>query len=111
MDIFDRLFLCSLLGASFLFGCIFFLQRLRWKRNERKGRRRGFYPSSAALGNALHTLQAIPEPLVKYVVAEKLDEHEDEEDESGPKDPTAHLKRQLRRIRNGEEIDRLVILR
>ncbi len=35
------------------------------------------------------------------------DQHEDEDDERGPKDPTAHLKRQLRRIRNGEEVDRL----
>lgn len=112
MDIFDGVFQCSLLGVSFLFGCIFFLQRLRWKRNGRKGTlRRGFYPSSAALGNALHNLQTIPQPHMKYVVAEKLEEHEDEEDETGPKDPTAHLKRQLRRIQNGEEIDELVILR
>ncbi len=35
------------------------------------------------------------------------DQHEDEDDEGGSKDPTAHLKRQLRRIRNGEEVDRL----
>lgn len=106
MDIFDALFLSSLLGVSVVFGSIFCLTRLRARM-----RGRGFYPSTTELGNALHQLQRIAQPQVRYVLEEKLDEHEDEDDEAGPDDPAAHLKRQLRRIRNGEEVERLTIFR
>ncbi|WP_125483554.1 hypothetical protein [Edaphobacter aggregans] len=108
MDIFNAVFSQGLLFFVGLILCAFYFQRVRWKLRRRLGKRHlGFYPSSASFGNALHTLQAIAEPRVAYVLEEKLDEHEDEDDEGEPKDPTAHLKRQLRRIRNGKEVDRL----
>lgn len=96
------LFLSSLLGVSVVFGCVFCLLRLRARM-----RGRGFYPGTTELGNALHQLQRIAQPQVRYVLEEKLDEREDEDDEGGPDDPAAHLERQLRKIRNGEEVDRL----
>jgi hypothetical protein len=112
MEIFDALFLCFLLMTGFCFGCVFFARRYLWRRKRRaKTLRRGFYPNAAMLGNALHQLQAIAEPQVRHVVQGKLDDHEEEDDETGPKDPTKHLKRQLRRIRDGEEIDRLIVFR
>jgi len=97
------------LGLLLIFwGGIVFVQRACWRRNRRKGKKKlGFYPSGALIGNALHALQAIAEPRVQHVIEQKLDEPADEEDEAGPKDPTAHLLRQARRIRSGKPIDRL----
>jgi hypothetical protein len=112
MEIFDALFFCFLLITGFWFGCVFFARRYLWRRRRRAGTlRRGFYPSAAMLGNALHHLQAIAEPQMRYVVQERLDDHEEEDDDAGPKDPIRHLKRQLRKIRDGEEIDRLIVFR
>jgi hypothetical protein len=63
------------------------------------------------MGNALHSLQAIAEPQVRYVVAEELEEEAEDEDAGGPDDPTTHLLRQARRIRRGEVVERLTALR
>ena len=88
--------------------CVFFAQRAGYRRRKRKGKKvLGFYPTGALVGNAFQALQALAEPRVQHVLEEKLDESEDEDDETGPKDPTAHLMRQARRIRNGKPIDRL----
>ena len=91
--------------------CASLLQRARWRWKTRgeKGKRR-HRSSGASLGNALQNIQAILEPPVKHVVQEMLEEHTEEDDEAGPKDPTAHLLRQAKRIRNGEPIDRLTAL-
>jgi hypothetical protein len=94
-----------------LWACVFALQRAGWRRRRRRGKRRlGFYPTGASAGNALHALQAIAQPQVKYVLEEKLDESEEDDDEGAPKDPTAHFMRQARRIRSGKPVDRLTIL-
>jgi hypothetical protein len=91
-----------------VWGSVVFVQRTCWRRNRRRGKKNlGFYPSGAAIGNALQVLQAFVEPRVQHVIEEKLEEPADEEDEAGPKDTTAHLMRQARRIRNGKPIDRL----
>jgi hypothetical protein len=91
-----------------LWGCVFALQRAVWRSRKRRGKKRlGFYPTSALVGNAFQALQAIAQPRVKHVLEEKLDESEDEDDEAGPKNPTAHLLRQARRIRSGRPVDRL----
>jgi hypothetical protein len=58
----------------------------------------------------LHALQAIVQPHVKHVIEERLDEVADEDDDGAPQDPAAHLLRQAKRIRNGEEVDRLTAL-
>ncbi len=70
----------------------------------------GFYPSGAALGNALQQLQVMAEPRVAYVVEEKLDEEADEDGEGGPDDPVRHLHRQAARIRRGERLERWTAL-
>jgi hypothetical protein len=63
------------------------------------------------MGNALQKLSVIAQPQVEHVLEEKLSEDADEDDEGGPKDPTAHLHRQAAKIRRGEKLDRLTAIR
>jgi hypothetical protein len=91
---------------------LFCLRRFLWRSRRRRGKRDpGFFPTYTSAGNALHNLQAIAEPRVEYVIAEKLDDHADDDDEGEPTDPEKHLHRQLRRIRRGEKIERLNALK
>jgi hypothetical protein len=92
--------------------CLFCLRRFLWKRRKRHGKANpGFFPTYTSAGNALHTLQAIAEPRVEYVMAEKLDDQADDDGKGEPNDPERHLHRQLRRIRRGEKIGRLTVLK
>lgn len=94
-----------------VWACVFLAQRALWRRNKKKGKKKwGFYPTGGSAGNALHALQAIAQPQEKYVIEEMLDEASDEDDEAAPKDPTAHLMRQARRIRDGKEVERMTAL-
>jgi hypothetical protein len=91
--------------------CVFYLRRLRWQCNKPRRRRKlGFHPTSSALGNAFHTLQLIAEPKAEYIIEEKYNDEADEDEDSEPETPAKHLRRQLKRIRNGEEVDRLTVL-
>lgn len=111
MNPFDVVLMRGLLLFVCFIACAFFLQRIRWRVRRWLGKKHlGFYPSSASLGNALHTLQVMAEPRQEYVLEEKLDDHEDEDDEAAPKDPTAHLRHQLEQIRRGEEVEKLSVL-
>jgi hypothetical protein len=92
--------------------CVFCLRRFLWKRRKRLGKSDpGFFPTYTSAGNALHNLQAIAEPRIDYVIAEKYDDQADDDDEGEPHDPEKHLHRQLRRIRRGEKIERLTALK
>lgn len=96
---------------SFCWLCAFLFQRIRWRYRNRRGKRdAGFYPTCSSLGNALHVLQQLPEPDVAYAVAEQLGDEADEDDQGELADPAKHLRRQLKRIRNGGRVDRLTIL-
>lgn len=86
------------------------LRRAAWKRAKRRGKKyRGFCPSTSAMGNALLFLQIFHRPSVAYVVEAKLDEEAEEDDNGGPETPEKQLHRQLRKIRRGERLDRLVL--
>ena len=100
------------LGLLLVFwGCAVCVQRALWRRRKKAGKSRlGFYPTGASIGNALHALQAIAQPRAQHVIEEMLEEPAEDDDEAGPKDPAAHLMRQARRIRKGEEVDRLTTL-
>jgi hypothetical protein len=87
----------------------FVLLRLRWRFNKRLGRRLGYYPSTFALGMALQFLQVFYRPSVAHVVEAKLDEDADEDESGEPETLAKQLHRQLRRIRRGERVDRLVL--
>jgi hypothetical protein len=88
-----------------VWGCIVWMQRASWRWRKKTGKSKwGFYSSGASIGNALQVLQAIAEPQVQHVIEEKLEEPAEDDDEAGPKDPAAHLLRQARRIRKGEDV-------
>ncbi len=94
-----------------VWGGVVFVLRASWRWRKKAGKSKlGFYPTGASMGNALQVLQAIIEPQIQYVIEEKLEEPADEDDEAGLKDPTAHLMRQARRIRNGEKVEQLTAL-
>ncbi|HTH53270.1 MAG TPA: hypothetical protein VL495_04915 [Edaphobacter sp.] len=103
----DQILAVGLDGLCCLFACVFLYRRWRWRRGKRQGKAAGFYPTGAALGNALHQLQSIAEPQNKYVIEEKLKEDVDEDGDGGPDDPTKHLHRQARKIRRGDRLERL----
>jgi hypothetical protein len=99
---------CFVLACCF----VFCAQRLLWRRRNRLGRRNpGFFPTYTAAGNALQALQAIAQQRAEYVLEEKFDDEADDDDEGEPCDPAKHLKWQLKRIRRGEPIERLTVLR
>ena len=107
---FELAYAISLLAFFALFVLIFFFQRLRCRIRKFLGRAHiGFYPTAASVGNALQALQIFAEPNVQKILEEKLDEAAEDDDEAGPDDPTAHLNRQLRKIRRGEPVDDLRI--
>ena len=98
----------------FVFSCcvIFCVRRFLWRRRKRQERRNlGFCPTYTSAGNALHALHAIAQPRVEFVLAEKFDDAADDDAEGGPDSPEKHLHRQLRRIRRGEKVERLTVLR
>ena len=88
----------------------YFLRRLLFRRCKRlrKGRL-GFYPSAFALGMAFQFMQVFTRPSIAYVLEEKQKDEAEEDDEGDPETLQKQLGRQLRRIRRGEPVDRLVL--
>jgi hypothetical protein len=97
--------------ASFaLFTAIFLLQRLRYRRRKAANpNHRGFYPTTAALSLALISLHTLAQPDLNHALEQRQTEAEDEDENGDPDDPAAQLNRQLKRIRNGEDIDTLKV--
>lgn len=90
---------------------IFYLKRATARRKKRKGRSSlGFSPSTFALGLALQHLQmTFTHPSIQYVLEQKYDEDAEDDDQGDPDHPKAQLHRQLKRIRRGEPVDRLIL--
>lgn len=102
----------SLIAFFFLFTVFaFYFQRFLWKRRRRLGKRDlGFCPSFSSLGTALQKANLFVQPQAKIVTMME-DADNDSEDDDGPaKDGTEHLHRQLKLIRNGEEVGYLTVL-
>ncbi len=89
------------LAGMAVFGVLFLWGRARAKRQVRRGRRIGFFPTGASLGNALQVLQVFAQPHVRHQVMQQLEEKTEEDDEGGPEDPVAHLLGQARKIQRG----------
>ncbi|MGA9128480.1 MAG: hypothetical protein WB425_10100 [Terracidiphilus sp.] len=86
------------------------LRRAVWRRNRRHGKKNlGFCPSSAAMGMALLFLQVFHRPSVAHVVEARQDKDADEDDDGDPESLNKQLHRQLKKIRRGETVDRLVL--
>jgi hypothetical protein len=96
--------------AIFVILLHYFLKRFLWRRGKRMGRSSlGYYPASFALGMALQFMQVYWKPSVAYVLEEKQEEDADEDDDGDPENLKKQLDRQLKKIRRGEQIDRLVL--
>lgn len=81
----------------------------RGRKLSREPRRSKLRFFSTTLGNALQKVHVFVDPGVRYVIAERLDEQAEEDDQGDLIDPVKHLERQLHRIRRGEQIDLLTI--
>ena len=90
---------------------IFYLRRATARRKKRKGQSSsGFSPSTFTLGLALQHLQmTFTHPSIQYVLEQKYDEEADDDNQGDPDHPKAQLHRQLKRIRRGEPVDRLIL--
>ncbi|HEX2919010.1 MAG TPA: hypothetical protein VHN81_10840 [Edaphobacter sp.] len=82
------------------------------KEFRRTGKRRVRLHSSAAMaaGLAFQFMSIAYRPEHAFIAKAKiqLQEKTDEDDDGGPESPIRHLHRQLRRIRRGEPVDRLI---
>jgi hypothetical protein len=78
-----------------------------------RSRRRRFRFTGVAVGNALQMLHLYVDPRVRYVIEQRLEEEAGGDGEENCADdcadPEKHFRRQLRRIRRGEPVDRLTI--
>jgi hypothetical protein len=88
------------------------VKHLLWKpKGQRRRRRFGLIAPSAALGFAFLALPLMYRPSLELLVKAQIRQQEDvdEDDNGAPDSPAKHLLRQLRRIRRGEEVKRLVL--
>jgi hypothetical protein len=97
--------------VTFFYFCF---TRVLLRRRRQSGRRRSrFSAYGLALGLAfMQLIRTFYQPDVAYLLEVKRDEDADEDDSGDPETPEGRLKhfhRQLRRIRRGEPVDRLVL--
>ena len=109
-----RAMLSSIALYFVLFALIVYCQRARWRRSQRgdqrrRGKRIRFYPTTMMIGLALQTLQVFAHPEIDHTIQQKYADETEEDDEADPDDPQKVLATQLRRIRNGEPVDRLQV--
>jgi hypothetical protein len=96
------------------FFLIVYLWSAFWKQRGVRAKRgiskhRGFSAHTFSLGLALQNLEGLVNHNVQHVVVERMEEDAEDDDQGETGDSAAHWRRQLRRIRNGEEIDRLIL--
>jgi hypothetical protein len=103
--------------ALTLVGIAVFLSRLKqliWKpKGPRRRGRFGRLAANATLGISFLPFAAIYRPRMIEIAKAQIRQQEDadEDDNGDPDTPVRHLLRQLRRIRRGEEVDRLILKR
>lgn len=112
VDFQSVLSLCTVapfLAIAAILGC-YLLRRVQWVRTTRTGRRLfGIQPSAVGLGMAFLFLQTFWQPSLSHAIEAREKVDVDEDDEGEPETPEKELNRQLKRIRRGEAVDRLVL--
>lgn len=108
---FCSMFLAGIPAMAIAFICAHYLvRRAMWRRAKQQGRKRlDFCPSATALGMALLFMQVFHRPSMAHVIEVKQDVEADEDDKGEPENFLTQLHRQLRRIRRGQPVDRLVL--
>jgi hypothetical protein len=103
----------SFLALVVIFGYYCFTRVLLRRRRQIGRRRSRISGYRLALGLAfMQLVRVFYQPDVAYLLEAKLDEDADEDDSGDPLTPEGrmrHFHRQLRRIRRGERVDRLVL--
>jgi hypothetical protein len=90
--------------------CWHFVRQSLFRGNRQKGKLiLGLWSSALLLGTALQFLQVIYRPSVSHALEAEHDDRADEEDSGDPETLVKQLNRQLRRIRQGEQIDKIVL--
>ncbi len=111
-DVLEVLLFAAPLLAVAVILVYFCLLRVRWRFYQRFTKsKRVFRPSTVALGLAFQFLQAIYRPSVANVVEIRQLEDAEEDEEGDPKSLLQHLGPQLRRIRRGEQVERITLRR
>jgi hypothetical protein len=102
-----------LLAVAVVFGYFCFARVLPRRRQQAGWRRSQLSGYGLALGLAfMQLVRTFYQPDLGYLIEVKQDEDADEDDSGDPETPEGrlrHFRRQLRRIRRGEAIDRLVL--
>src|ERR1700692_3490295 len=101
---------------TWLIATMLYITWLRYReRKSRNGkqpaqRSRAGASSAAALGAAFQFLSIAYRPNHAFAAKAQIEQQEnaDEDDDGSPETPIKHLHRQLRRIRRGEPVDRLI---
>ncbi len=84
------------------------VQRLRWVRTTRTGKRLfGIQPSAVGLGMAFLFLQMFYRPSLAHAIEAREQAPAEDDDEGEPETLVRQLHRQFRRIRRGEPVDHL----
>jgi hypothetical protein len=90
----------------------FLFRRAVWKRNRRLGKKNvGYYPSAVGLGAALLFMQIFYRPSSAHAIEARLRVDAEEDDEGEPETPALHMSSQLKRIRRGKPVERLIYRR
>ena len=95
-----------------IFGLLtsFFLRRAIWKAKKRLGKvQLGFCPSSYALGTVLQLVTLFYQPQIDFEIKADQVEFVEEDDKDDPELSATNLDQQLKRIRRGEPVDRLIL--
>ena len=86
------------------------IQRMQWVCATRVGRRLfGVQASAVGLGMAFLFLQAFWRPSISHAIEVRQDADAEDDDEGEPETPEKGLSRQLKRIRRGEAVEKLVL--
>jgi hypothetical protein len=87
----------------------YLIRRMRWLRTTGVGRRLfGVQASAVGLGMAFLFLQVFWQPSLSHAIEVRQEANVDEDDEGEPENLKKQLNRQLKRIRRGEPVDRLI---
>jgi hypothetical protein len=108
-----------LAGTAPSLSSILLLMLLPWRRPKEQSqeqnretpirKRSGFSGYAFSIGMALQNIEKLIHHNVQPMIVQRIDEDQDEDDQTDSNDPLVHFHRQLRKIRRGEQVDQLVL--